>query len=94
MTNKFKHHQSNSIVQHYASFLIYDVTIINDHHIIYLTNGIRQILTPTNAYIVFQPGSVVDRDGLRIIAIPKMVEYLTKEKMVDSKFKLVEQSFK
>jgi hypothetical protein len=81
-------------MQHYASYLIYYVTVVNDHYLLHLTNGIRQILSPSNIYIVYQPGYILNQDGLRLVEPPKMIDYLSKEKLAESKFKLGEQSLK
>jgi hypothetical protein len=56
----------NSITDHYPFYLLYQIQVINEHYIIYLTNGIRQIIKGKEIYAIFEPGRCFDRDGLEL----------------------------
>lgn len=74
---------TNSILNLYPFYLVYQVQVINDHCVVYLTNGMRQIIKGKDVYTVFQPGMIFDRDGVELKEPPKMVDYISKEKLAE-----------
>ncbi len=58
--------------------MVYQLEFISDHYIVYLTNGIRQILKDGQTYIPYNPDYCVDRDGIKLAALPKTIEYIVK----------------
>jgi hypothetical protein len=68
-------------MHHYAPHLIYYVTVVNEHYLLHLTNGIRRSSRPATSPTA---GYILNQDGLRLVEPPKV----SKEKLAESKLKL------
>jgi hypothetical protein len=64
------------ITQYHPNFVISNIEIYDECIIVYLTNGLRQIIKDRETYIVFTNGHCVDRQGTVIKDIPRLIDYM------------------
>lgn len=83
-----------SVTQYFPHCLIYSVDIYDECTILYLTNGLRQILKDREIYLVFSGRQVVDKHGAQIEELPRLVDYICREKIKESQYKASEHAFK
>jgi len=79
-----------SATQYHPHCLVYSVEVENDYLIVYLTNGIRQVLKEGENYVVLNEKCICDRTGGRLIAVPRLVTYIIKERLKEPSCKLSE----
>lgn len=71
-----------------------DVQVVNEHCILSLTNGVRQIIKGKDIYSVFSAGRIFDCDGLELQEPSKMLDYISREKLPEPYVSLSETHFR
>lgn len=82
-----------SATQYHPHCLITCVDTESDYLVVYLTNGIRQILKEGENFVLLNEGYCCDKTGRRLSSLPKLVSYIIKERLKEASCKLTEQNF-
>ena len=82
-----------SVTQYHPHCLIYSIDAEGEYLIVYLTNGIRQVIKEGENYVILNDKYVCDRTGGKLVYVPRIVTYIIKERLKEGACKLSESTF-